>query len=77
MGVNGVNGVVPLSTPIQHNNPQETACTKKPPTSKRILSPERKTKQIKTMATDAIYDTPLVLTATKKGKVIAHGEEPV
>ena len=62
--------------PIQQNNPQETTGARKPAVAKRTLSLERKTKQKKMKATDATDDTPLVLTATEKGRVIAHGEEP-
>ena len=34
-------------TPLQQNNLQETEGARKPPTAKRTLSPERKTKQKK------------------------------
>ena len=73
--------VVPMTTPLnptplQQSNPRETAGAKKPPASKRTGSPERKTKGKKMKATELADDTPLVLTATEKGRVIAPGEEP-
>ena len=72
--------IVPLSTPMDQTNveknTQETAGARKPQAAKRTLSPERKTKQKKLKSTDATEDTPLVLTATEKGRIITHGEEP-
>ena len=72
---------VPLTTPInptplQQSNPRDSAGARKPPAAKRTASPERKTKKKKMKATDSTDDTPLVLTAAEKGRVIAHGEEP-
>ena len=72
---------VPMTTPInpvplQQSNPRDNAAARKPPASKRTVSPERKSKQKKMKATNPINDTPLVLTAAEKGRVIAHGEEP-
>lgn len=73
--------IVPLSTPMEQaiveKNPQETAGTRKHPAAKRTLSSERKTKQEKMKSIDATEDTSLVLTETKKGRVIMHGEEPI
>ena len=70
------NSLVINPTPIQRHNPEKTAGARKPAAAKRTLSSERKTKQKKMKADDATDDTPLVLTAPEKGKVISHGEEP-
>jgi len=64
------------ATPIMQSHLQETTGVKKPPASKRTKDEERKTKPKKAKAVDASDETPLVLTATERGRVIAHGEEP-
>jgi hypothetical protein len=73
--------LVPLATPtnatpIMQSHPQETSGARKPPASKRTTDEERRTKPKKAKAADASEETPLVLTATERGRVIAHGEEP-
>jgi len=68
--------LVSSATPIGQSHPQETPGARKPPTSKRTADEERKTKSKKAKAADASEETPLVLTATERGRVIAHGEEP-
>ena len=73
--------VVPRDTPLnpmplQQNDPHETAGSRKPTPQKRALSPEKRSKQKKMKATDLSDDNPVVLTATERGRVIAHGEEP-
>ena len=65
-----------LDQTILEENPQETSGARKPQVAKRTLSPERKTKQKKMKSIDVAEDTPLVLTATEKRRVITHGEEP-
>ena len=65
----------PTDQPIPEKNTQSTAGARKSQASKRASSPERKSKKQK-KAIDVAEDTPLVLTATEKGRVITHGEEP-
>ena len=52
----------------------KTPPAKKQTATKGAASPHKKTKQTKAKARDD--ETPLVLTATEKGRVITHGEEP-
>ena len=63
-------------TPILENNPEETTGLRKPAATKRTTDEPRKTKAKRMKATDDTDETPLVLTAAEKGRVIAHGEEP-
>ena len=66
--------VVALSTPMEEDNLKKTPAAKKQPAAKRASSPARKTKSKKLKAKDE--ETPMVLTAAEKGRVISHGEEP-
>lgn len=72
--------VVPRNAP-DTREPQgdagDTGDTGRKKKAKRTSSPEKKTRQKKMKASDIMNeDTPLVLTAAEKGRVIAHGEEP-
>jgi len=73
--------IVPVATtlnvsPIRQHNPEETAGARKPPVTKRTTDEPRKTKAKRMKATDDTEETPLVLTAAEKGRVIAQGAEP-
>lgn len=73
--------VEPLATtlnpaPIRQVSPDQTPRARKPPATKRTTDEPRKTKAKKMKATDESDETPLVLTAAEKGRVIAYGEEP-
>ena len=66
--------IVQFSTPMEADDIDRPPSTKNKTHGKRAASPERKTKPKKMKAKED--DTPLVLTATEKGRVITHGEEP-
>jgi hypothetical protein len=63
-------------SPIRRHNPEETEGARKPPAAKRTTEEPRKTKAKRMKATDDTDETPLVLTAAEKGRVIAQGAEP-
>ena len=66
--------IVQFSTPMEADNIDRLASTRNKAHGKRASSPERKTKPKKMKST--VEDTSVVLTATEKGRVITHGEEP-
>jgi hypothetical protein len=68
------NDIVPYSTPVEEDNVEKPPAAKRKSAGKRASSPSKKTKPKKMKSNDE--ETPLVLTATEKGRVITHGEEP-
>ena len=66
--------IVQFSDAMEEDDIERPDNAKRPASAKRASSPGRKTKPKKMKSAEE--ETPLVLTATEKGRVISHGEEP-